>query len=408
MKSANTVAIVSVADHETLDEAVAAALSMIEADKTIQPEDSVLFKPNLLIRIKNACTESDFLASTARYVKQYATDLKVGDSPGQFRHRARSVMKAVGMDEVVEAEGLEYAEFESGGILITNNEARHMRHQHIARPVMEADCLINLCRPKSHIEAVYTGAVKNYWGIIPGGEKANCHLLGKNPEQFGEVLVDNYQALLNQNKKRIVVMDARRFMEGPGGPANGYMRKVGLILAGYDEVAIDLVMLAIGGRDGLKSVPHLRACRKRRIGLTSLNDINIVGKSIEAVRLKRKVAITSSLTANILNNFIIRTLSYKMMRRMPALPDKDDCVMCGDCFHICPNNAITWHKNQPPVFNPKRCVSCLCCVECCPQQALVAKAAGLSGLFLKYPRIIIPPDNPPDNKPDNHPDNHPD
>lgn len=390
MSNKTKVAIVKVDEHPNIDDAVATALGLIEADKYIAPDDSILLKPNLLMKIKNACTEADFLQAVIRYVKPLNSSLKLGDSPGQFRHRARTVLKAIGLDTVVEAEDIEYVEFEAGGVLVENEKARHMPKHHIARPVIEADCIINLCRPKSHVEAGYTGAVKNYWGIIPGGEKAHCHLYGKNPEQFGHVLADNYQSFLALNKKRIVVMDARKFMEGPGGPANGYMRKVGLVLAGYNEAAIDTVMLAIGRIDGARAVPHLKACREREIGVTNLDEIEIVGKSIDEVRLSRKAGITSTAFASLLNNFLTRTFAYKYMRRMPSFAREDDCVMCGDCFNICPNNAIVWEKKQKPVFDKKRCISCLCCVECCPQQALEAKPAGLSGLFLKYPEISLP------------------
>ena len=61
--------------------------------------------------------------------------------------------------------------------------------------------ILNLPRPKSHIEAAYTGAVKNFWGIIPGGEKAQCHLYGKDPMAFGNVIIDNYETMKNLNKK---------------------------------------------------------------------------------------------------------------------------------------------------------------------------------------------------------------
>ncbi len=385
-----TVAIVRADEYPGIDEAVAAALKLIKANELIAAGDQILIKPNLLMKIKNACTEPDFLTGVVRYIKQYNTNLQLGDSPGQFRHRAKSVMKAVGLDTVIEAEGVAYAEFESGGVLNENNNARLMKKSHIAKPVMDADCIINLCRPKSHVEAGYTGAIKNYWGIIPGGEKARCHLYGKNPAEFGAVLADNYQALLGLNKKRIIVMDARKFMEGPGGPANGFMRKTGLILAGYDEAAIDMAMLAIGRIDGVKSVPHLTACHERGLGVTRLEDIDIVGKSIDEVMLKRKAGIVSTTTAGLLNNFLTRTFTYKFMRRMPDFADKDLCVMCGDCFSICPNRAISWQKKETPVFHPEKCVSCLCCVECCPQQALKAKSAGFSGLFLKYPDIELP------------------
>ena len=390
MAKKTMVAIVKVDEYDSIDKAVAAALDLIEAGKYIKHEDTVLFKPNLLLKIKNACTESDFLASVARYIKQYSTNLQLGDSPGQFRHRAKSVIQSIGMDAVMQSEGIEYKEFESGGVLVENKHARHMKKSHIAKSITDADCIINLCRPKSHVEAGYTGAIKNYWGIIPGGEKAHCHLYGRNPAEFGAVLADNYQTFLCFEKKRIVVMDARKFMEGPGGPANGYMRKVGLILAGYDEAAIDMVMLAIGRIDGVKAVPHLQSCRERGLGITDMSDIEIKGKSIKSVRFKRKAGITSTTTASILNNFLTRTMTYKYMRRMPAFAKKDDCVMCGDCFNICPNKAISWQKKEKPVFHREQCVSCLCCVECCPQQVLKAKPAGFSGLFLKYPEVYLP------------------
>ncbi|MEN6473790.1 MAG: DUF362 domain-containing protein [Syntrophaceae bacterium] len=384
------VAIVTVDEHGGIEQAVCAALNLIGAENYIKPEDKILIKPNLLLKIKNACTEDDFARAVIRFIKPFNSNLKLGDSPGQFKNRAKSVLEAVGLDVVIEEEGVEYAEFESGGILVENRQARHMHKSHIARPVMEADCIINLCRPKSHVEAGYTGAVKNYWGIIPGGEKARCHLYGRNPDEFGAVLADNYQAFLGLGKKRIVVMDARKFMEGPGGPANGYMRKIGLVLAGYDEAAIDTVMLAIGRINGAKAVPHLSSCAERGLGITNLNDIEIVGKSIDEVRLKRKAGITSTTFASLLNNYVTRTVTYKYMRRMPDFASKVDCVMCGDCYNICPNNAIAWQKKQTPVFVKEKCISCLCCVECCPQQVLKASPAGLSGLFLKYPEIELP------------------
>ncbi|MEW6079790.1 MAG: DUF362 domain-containing protein [Thermodesulfobacteriota bacterium] len=384
------VAVVRTDDYTGIDEAVAAALTLIKAEAYITPDDRILIKPNLLMKIKNACTEGDFLAAVVRYVKQRNTNLHLGDSPGQFRHRARSVMQAVGLDSVMEAEGLAYAEFEAGGVLVENKNAQLMKKSHIARPVTEADCVVNLCRPKSHVEAGYTGAVKNYWGIIPGGEKARCHLYGRNPSEFGAVLADNYQTFLSLGKKRLVVMDARKFMEGPGGPANGFMRKTNLVLAGYDEAAVDMVMLAIGRIDGVRAVPHLRSCHERSLGVTRLEDIEIVGRSIDEVRFKRKAGIISTTTASLLNNFLVRTLAYKYMRRMPAFADREKCVMCGDCFNICPNHAISWQKKETPVFHPEKCVSCLCCVECCPQQALKATSAGFSGLFLKYPDIELP------------------
>ncbi len=382
------VAIVKVDEHGTLDEAVATALDLIEARELIGAEDNILFKPNLLLKLRNACTEGDFIRAVARYVKQSNPNIQLGDSPGQFRSRARNIIKSLGIESVLEEENITYAEFESGGVLVDNPAGKHMRRFHIAKPVMDADLVVNLPRPKSHIEAVYTGAVKNFWGIIPGGEKAQCHLYGKTQEQFGETLVDNYQTLLNLGKKHLTVMDARTFMEGLGGPASGPMRQVGVIIAGRDAVAVDVVALALGRANALKAVPHLKDCAIRGLGMTRLETIRILGKQIEEVRLKRRIGITASAMADFIGIFS-RRFAYQTMRRMPAL-NKSACTQCGDCFNICPNGAVSWQKKEYPVFDREKCISCLCCVECCLQRALDAKGAGLSGLFLKYPEVNTP------------------
>ena len=382
------VAIVKVDEYGRLDEAVAAALDLIGARELIGAEDNVLFKPNLLLKLRNACTEGDFIRAVARYVKQSNPDIRLGDSPAQFRSRARNIIKSLGIEIVLEEEGITYTEFESGGVLVDNPDGKQMRRFHLARPVMDADLVINLPRPKSHVEAVYTGAVKNFWGIIPGGEKAQCHLYGKNLEQFGETLVDNYQTLLNLGKKQLTVMDARTFMEGLGGPASGPLRRVGVIIAGRDAVAVDVVALAIGRADALKAVPHLRGCENRGLGTTRLEAMRILGKQIEEVRLKRRIGITASVMADFIG-FFSRRFAHQIMRRLPSL-NKSACTQCGDCYHICPNQAVSWQKKQYPVFDREKCISCLCCLECCLQRALQAKGAGLSGLFLEYPEVNPP------------------
>jgi uncharacterized protein (DUF362 family) len=314
--------------------------------------------------------------------------VSLGDSPGQMGKTARDIIKHTGIDAVMEREEITYTEFEGATVAVHNDKGRHMKSYHIAKSVHDSDIIMNLPRPKSHIEAAYTGAVKNFWGIIPGGEKAQCHLYGKDPMAFGNVIIDNYETMKNLKKKNIVIMDARTIMEGLAGPAAGPLREAGLIIAGTDDVAVDVVMLAIGGRDACREVPHLRACRERGIGVTDLGAIEIVGEKIESVRLKKKFGITSQWMMSIAS-FFTGTIIYKVVRRMPFL-QKKGCTMCGDCSKICPAKAITWEKKQYPKTDLNQCISCLCCVECCPQHTIMAKFIGVRGLFLREPTISLP------------------
>lgn len=388
MGTMTTVAVLKVKDFPDLASAVAEALKLIHADTIIKPGDLVLLKPNLLMKSINACTAADFVEAVARALKPYRAALSLGDSPGQMGKTARDIMKHTGIDAVIEREEITYTEFEGATVAVHNDKGRHMKSYHMAKSVHDADIIMNLPRPKSHVEAAYTGAVKNFWGIIPGGEKARCHLYGKDPIAFGNVIADNYETMKKIGRRNLVIMDARTIMEGLAGPAAGPLRDTGLIIAGTDDVAVDAVMLAVGGRDAAREVPHLRACRDRGIGITDLGSIEIVGEKIESVRLKKKFGITSLWLMSIAS-FFTGTIIYKVVRRMPFL-QKKGCTMCGDCFKICPAKAIMWEKKQYPKTDLNQCISCLCCVECCPQHTIMAKFIGVRGLFLREPSISLP------------------
>ncbi|MBN2159101.1 MAG: DUF362 domain-containing protein [Spirochaetes bacterium] len=385
------VAIIKVDNHPDLVQAVEEALKLIHAETIIKPGETLLLKPNLLMKSVVACTQADFIEAVARALKPYKARMSLGDSPGQFGNRAKHIIRHLQLEKTMLEQNIAYAEFESEAVRVRNDNARLMKTYHMAKAVHDTDIIVNLPRPKSHIEASYTGAVKNLWGIIPGGEKAQCHLYGKDPMAFGNVIVDNYETMRNLGKKNIVIMDARTIMEGMAGPAAGPLRKTGLIIAGTDDAAVDMVMLAIGGRDGHRDVPHLRACRDRGIGPADLGSIEVVGETIESVRLKKKFGITGRGMMS-LATFFTGTIIYKVVRRMPFLKKKE-CTQCGDCFKICPAQAITWEKKQYPKTDFNQCISCLCCVECCPQHAIQAKSIGVRGLFLKEPSITLPRTN---------------
>ncbi len=381
MSKKTKIALVKADEYNSVDEAVFAALDLIEVDKVIQPNDTLLLKPNLLLKNKDACTEGDFIQGIARYLKKINTNISLGDSPGQFGHKAKNIVRLLSIDKIMEEENIAYVEFEGEkSVKVENPDAKIMRSYFISRPVHETDVIINLPRPKTHLETAYTGAIKNYWGVIPGSEKSQCHVFGGDPISFGNVIVDNLHTLNNTGKKRITIMDGRKFMVGPAGPAKGPMRKTNVIIAGYNEAAVDMIMLAIAGINGL-DVPHLKACGERGLGITDLDEIEILGKSIDEVRLKKKIRLPWRGLVRY-NSFMLRNIVLKMVRRIPSLTEKD-CIKCGDCSKLCPVKAIDWQKKNYPVFRTEKCISCLCCIECCPEQALKGKSIGIKGLFMK-------------------------
>ena len=104
---------------------------------------------------------------------------------------------------------------------------------------------------------VYSGAVKNLFGIIPGSYKAEYHLRFEDTEEFADLLID----LCLFAAPCLTVMDAIIGMEGDG-PTNGTPRKVGLVISSADPFALDAVAAdAIGLKP--RQVPTIRKSIER-------------------------------------------------------------------------------------------------------------------------------------------------
>jgi len=73
-------------------------------------------------------------------------------------------------------------------------------------------------------------------------------------------------------------------MYGTMGSVSGPLKDWNLILAGTDEFALDLIALKIGNFNGLAHVPHIKSVHSRGLGIQSLDDIDVVGLSLEELR----------------------------------------------------------------------------------------------------------------------------
>jgi len=383
------ISIVNINDYESIPDAIVAAIKMIEEDFhfDILSCKKILLKPNLLRATKDACTQPVFVEGVIKYLEEIGVameNVSIGDSPGQIKISAEQIAKKISLLEVCEKASIKFINFEHDtpvhGVI---EGALRLKDYYVSNPVNECDLLINLPKLKTHGEATITGAIKNYWGIIPGGLKAKYHLLGRNPEQFGEALADNFSWVVKNKPNRLIVYDCVRVMQGTMGPVSGPMKKWDLILVGTDELALDVIALEIGRFKGLKRVPHLKNAYERGLGIGNLDDIEILGLSIEeAINLAQKFKVPGK-TMTRFASFITRSIVYKVTKKIPKLKKKI-CIQCGQCFEVCPANAIDFKSGEYPKFLRKKCISCLCCMEMCPQQAIKTKLRGFGGLFHSY------------------------
>jgi len=379
------VSIINVNDYESIPKAVVEAIKLIEDNFSFNFSNSkqILLKPNFLTSKKEACTQPSFVEGVISYLIEKGVSMNnvyLGDSPGQSQKLGSDVAKKIGVYEICETYGINFVDFESKTPLLEEiDEAIRLKEISVAKAVKDCDILINLPRLKSHLEATMTGAIKNYWGIIPGGLKAHYHLYGKTAEQFGEVLADNFSWIIKNKPKRLIVYDLQEIMEGRMGPGGGTMKTWDLILVGTDEVALDLIALEIG-KVKVKNVPHVRNAIERNLGVGNLENIEIVGISLEEAK---KQTPKFNMPGNTFTGFIAYMtghIGYKIIKKIPKLI-KSKCVQCGECAQNCASEAIEFIEGNYPIFSRKKCISCMCCAELCSESAIEPKARGFAGLF---------------------------
>jgi NAD-dependent dihydropyrimidine dehydrogenase PreA subunit len=231
----------------------------------------------------------------------------------------------------------------------------------VAQPVMQCDAVLNLPKLKTHNLTILTGAVKNMFGILPGFQKTDLHRKFPKPLGFSAALVDVFSLA----PPRLTIMDAVIAMEG-NGPSEGELRKVGIILASDDAVALDAVAgLMIG------LAPHkvhtTRIATERGLGLSNPDLITLKGANWESLPIPG-----FKLPATHIVNRIPEGLSKLLAGLVWIQPrvDAEVCTKCGKCVESCPMSCISLNQSAA-VIDKKKCIKCYCCTEVCPEGAVV-------------------------------------
>ncbi|MGI6465367.1 MAG: DUF362 domain-containing protein [Methanobacterium sp.] len=349
----------------------------------IQPGDRVLLKPNLLQAQppeEYITTHPALVEAVINLVKNAGGIPQVGDSPGGFDRNIEQYWRVTGLMEVCQRLDVELVSFESSG---SYSKQRNGHTYHIARPVLDADLLINLPKIKTHGLTTLTCAIKNLYGTIPGFTKVEYHKQAPQPLQFAEKVVDIYA--LNQPCLHIV--DGVVGMEGVG-PSAGKPRELGMILVAEDGVALDSVITRALGRDSLK-IPTTRIAYQQGLGEADTNKIEIRGSIPHIDNFKWPPKLSSTLDA------IPAPVARGIMKFWWTRPviDPKKCNQCRKCQESCPTEALkrptTVEKDvrtYQPEFYYDDCINCLCCMEMCPQKAIYHKQSllhRLTSLFSK-------------------------
>jgi len=331
----------------------------------------VWVKPNLLGPHRpehGVTTDPELIRNVVRGLQaRGAKNVWVADNPGGGLQR--NISSYIAPTGVVEAsEGCFRGISETPVSMPT--KSRLLSEFKFSRIVTEVDVMLNLPVFKTHALTILTGAIKNLFGIVPGGQKSYLHTLAKSGNDFGELLVDLYQAV---PVPVLTIMDALRGMDGQNGPSGGRVLSIGKILTARNPVALDAVMAAmVGAKPAL--IPTTRIAAERGLGPGRIEDIEIEGEFEPIVGFRLPSArLASGITG------LAASIAYPLIQRRPLL-DRGLCIKCKRCADNCPANAIV--LTPFPAIDRRKCITCYCCAELCPEKALTVPGP-LRGLVQK-------------------------
>lgn len=368
------VSIVRCRDYEQrqVDDAINQSLKNIGGlDQLIKQGTRVHIKPNLLTAKspdKAATTHPSVVKSLVKRVLELGGLVTIGDSPAGISRPIEEYWQATGMGEVALETGAKLVQLEKKGVVerTVNGKAYF-----ISSAVAEADVVINVCKLKTHNLTLFTGAIKNMFGAIPGFKKSEYHKQAPKVEEFSEIIVDIFSAV----RPQLNIMDAIEIMEG-NGPSAGRPKHLGMILASKDAVALDAIAAKIVGFEAGEILTTEKAYQ-RGLGEKVIDRIAILGESLEALR-DLQIALPTNRFQHYIPASVVKVLG-KLVWVRPK-PDENRCKRCGACIAICPTRAMN-PKDGFPVIDYNKCISCFCCDEVCPHNAIDQDLSWLTKLF---------------------------
>ncbi|MBM7582355.1 uncharacterized protein (DUF362 family)/Pyruvate/2-oxoacid:ferredoxin oxidoreductase delta subunit [Caldicoprobacter guelmensis] len=369
-------------DRQEVDSAVSRAVEMLGGiDRYIKPGMKVLLKCNLLARRRpeEAVTvHPAVVEAVVRVVQSIGATPVIADSPGGLytERILRGIYRACGMEEVHERTGV-ILNYNTDTVEVSHPEGKVAKRMTVIKVLQDVDAVISVAKLKTHELTLFTGAVKNLFGVIPGMTKAEYHLRMKRLEDFSDLLID----ICTYVKPVLSVMDGIEGMEG-NGPSAGSPRHVGALLVSPSPYALDVVSAALVGLP-VERICTVQRAEERGLCSSKLEDIELVGDPFDDLyisdfKLPDSKKLGFLVRALESNNRVSEFLKFYLGPH-PVIR-YDACAGCGDCARYCPPKAIKIIDKKPHI-DLNACIRCYCCQELCPHKAVAIRRNWFFRIF---------------------------
>jgi uncharacterized protein (DUF362 family)/Pyruvate/2-oxoacid:ferredoxin oxidoreductase delta subunit len=355
-------------------------------EKFVRPGMKVVLKPNLVMKKRPedaATTHPGLVKELIAILEEAGAVVSIAESPGGLYNQRslKGIYSVCGMEKAVESSNAEL-NYDLSEIEVDNPAGELLKKVTVIKPLVDADVIINLPKLKTHGQMVYTGAVKNMFGAVPGVLKAEYHFRQSEYNDFANALIDIFLSV----KPSLNIMDAVVGMDG-SGPTSGNAKQIGLIIASENAFELDRAVLDFVGIDP-SIVPIIRNAIKRGLCSESMNELKLMGVSPK--NLKLESFIVPELGALRTIQFFDKGILKYVTSILKPRPEFDHrlCVGCGDCAKNCPPHIIEMNRNRPKA-DLQKCIRCFCCQELCPIKAITIKRNFIVNFLIKSRKKYI-------------------
>ncbi|NLB59907.1 MAG: DUF362 domain-containing protein [Lentisphaerae bacterium] len=235
------VAQIKFTDYET---SVALALDAIAASKRLPPRGLIIIKPNLTNADRPPVTTPvAFVKAIYKYCRRHSrAEIAIGEGCGKGTTAA--TFQANGYADLAREYDLQLLDFNtSATVLLRNAQALQLKEFHLPKVLREA-FLISAPILKDHSFTLTTIAMKNMFGIAP----APFYRGSWNKSQLHQPCTHRSVVdICSYKKPDLSIADAVVALTGMH--LAGQPKKLGLILASFDPVALDAVGSRLLGHD---------------------------------------------------------------------------------------------------------------------------------------------------------------
>jgi uncharacterized protein (DUF362 family)/NAD-dependent dihydropyrimidine dehydrogenase PreA subunit len=376
-------------DERELDPALAALLAdACDWPALCRDRATVLLKPNFVSAKPPASavtTHPALIAAVARAVRRHHRGrLVVGDSPALVT--ATRVATVLGLPELLRGLDVEIVDFTE---TVTVEGGGGFGPLELARPLVEADLVINLPKVKTHAQMALTLGIKNLYGAFVGLSKARGHLhAGRDETIFARLLLE----VARRVAPALTLADGIVGMEG-NGPTAGRPRPLGLLAVSTDVLALDRVLTHILGFTP-DHVPVLAQAALERPEPTDTAPFETRGQPPDRFCVSDwEPARPVPINATVIPGVLARPLRHHITTKPVFDPQR--CTRCGQCVDHCGPHALSFvprgrvhpgpgHSDRKVDLDLNLCIRCYCCQEICAQGAV---SVG-EGVFLALYRRL--------------------